>query len=325
MFLNLSKIMAPFYGLSFSKAELDAKLQDLLEQHQDFLPKTCSTNDLLRVFQEFGLIRAGGGNYLFSAEEELYSQSDYQIEYSTVIEHLLAPDLQPALRVNVIRENFGQVGNYVRRDLKFDKTFFYYSADGNSYALYSPAEDQIDVISLPDCRLMNLKTNQAFCPVEFYVPEDPSQSLPWSAEQGKFGFVAGYFPGEDSVTRLMYLDLANVKSGQLSIEDRFGLVQLPRNLPLSCLVDLSEYDPRDPQQDRIWLAERRVYRLQQSLGEAERTKRLDVLHWVCPNPACSGQGEVVLNPVALQRPLWRCPKCLELVHDVGNNILIVKR
>lgn len=56
-----------------------------------------------------------------------------------------------------------------------------------------------------------------------------------------FGFVAGCFWGDDSSWKVQYLDLSEAESGVIKRDERFGYIELPRNLRLRDAVEMYGY------------------------------------------------------------------------------------
>ena len=87
-----------------------------------------------------------------------------------------------------------------------------------------------------------------FCPVEFYVPDwweihdgsIISGSEFWGGREerptGEFGFVAGCHWGDDSSWKIRYVDLSGIAEGRLTVDERFGYIELPSRVRLSDAV-----------------------------------------------------------------------------------------
>lgn len=121
-----------------------------------------------------------------------------------------------------------QIGTYKRNYSAFYRTFFPFFFNEKWYALYSSDYTATRIMSLPDCKDLGGEEPNAFgfCPVEFFVPYlDPNLKK----RTVDFGFVSGCHWGDDSNWKLRYIDLSNVEKGIISVEERFGYIELPYN------------------------------------------------------------------------------------------------
>lgn len=135
-------------------------------------------------------------------------------------------------------------------------------------------------MELPSCRDLggeskdNIKSENHFCPVEFYVPvyrkltfiKDVEEELEiWlkgdecfnkEYENGKnrlgpiqycnFGFVAGCVWGDDSSWKIQFLDLSEADKGIIKRDDRLDYIGLPNNMDLKDAIDMNSWEPRHP-------------------------------------------------------------------------------
>ena len=56
-----------------------------------------------------------------------------------------------------------------------------------------------------------------------------------------FGFVAGCIWGDDSSWKIQYLDLSEAGSGVVKREEKFGYIEMPRDLELEQAIDMSDF------------------------------------------------------------------------------------
>lgn len=155
-----------------------------------------------------------------------------------------------------------------------DRYFALYSSDYTSTRLleFFPAEQRMQDIGGED------RNSNGFCPVQLYVPEvtdyffqdmhsgpdkpiknweAPLESLPPNTvilEHGTtgtsehyhvgyppiHGFVAGCHWGDDSSWKIQHFDLSRATEGIITRDNRFGYIELPRNLTLEKAID-AEY------------------------------------------------------------------------------------
>ena len=187
-----------------------------------------------------------------------------------------------------------QVGEYIRNYSAFSHTFYHFKKDGKDYALYSPHYTATMVMELPSCREIGGEEPNAwgFCPIDYYVPSyivrehefddnkgehhifqhrhnEPSASLlvphvdkydhsrPLSPLlYYPFGFVAGCVWGDDSSTKIQYLDLSEVDKGIIKRDNRFGYIEMPDALSLKQAIDLYSfmYDPDEEDAYEVTIA-----------------------------------------------------------------------
>lgn len=120
----------------------------------------------------------------------------------------------------------------------------------HDYALISPSYVNYEVLDLETGQVVAKRDSEnhssGFCPVDFYVPdlltdddggyraEDiaDSQYKDWfkddfATHSGQFGFVSGCVWGDDTSSKLRYIDLSKVSEGIVTEEERFGYWELP--------------------------------------------------------------------------------------------------
>lgn len=324
MLLNLSKIFAPLYGLSFTKEELYAKMADIAEEHKDVLPRNINFGD--KVFDaliEFKLLKPHGeNNYIFIYDD---TEIEFDDGFSVAVEYIIL-DYSFNLGLNVkILQNNTHISSYIRTDVSLDRTFELFWREKELYAAYCPTPFTLRIMHLPSCADLDFQYigDDNFRIHSIWIPKDPTMTLPWSHFQGNFGFVSGYYKDDDSCLKLQYLDMIEFSQKRIHREDRFGYIELMSTLSLKNSVDLCCFDPMSDINDRIYIAERKQYRTARNVGKRERSKNLQILRWVCQNKSCHGQGEIVINPAHVDLPTFRCHKCLETVHNVKNNFTFV--
>lgn len=127
-----------------------------------------------------------------------------------------------------------RLGEYIRHYPSFvESTFFPFQMNGKDYALYSADYNTVSVMSLPDCKPIELKPEcveqlNNFCPVEIYIPRFSDrgdsrlqlQKGDHEYETGYTGFsslafVSGCVWGDDYSWKLNLLDLSNIEKGEL--------------------------------------------------------------------------------------------------------------
>ena len=143
-----------------------------------------------------------------------------------------------------------KIGEYKRSYPNMFSTFFPFFQDGKWYALYSEDYTATSVMELPSCKKIAGEEPHAhgFCPTTFYVPYNDTRLLnsdPKTAET--IGFVSGCVWGDDSSWKIQFLDLSDIKNGNIKRDARFGYIELPNNLELKDTIDFSDwyYDPDD--------------------------------------------------------------------------------
>jgi hypothetical protein len=83
-----------------------------------------------------------------------------------------APGTWRSTKIGVFKDS-EQIGEFLRNYEAYGETTFApFKRDGKWYALYSPIYDRIGVMSLPDCKPVDMIDQEhGFCPVEIYIPE----------------------------------------------------------------------------------------------------------------------------------------------------------
>lgn len=180
-----------------------------------------------------------------------------------------------------------KVGEYTRKYHSQMDTFCWFTADGRDYALYSADYTCTRIMSLPDCKDIGGEEPQSngFCPTDLYVPafieisfkskdlegrkyriyepDEESQNDSDNAEivrplsHEAFGFVAGCVWGDDSSWKIEYLDLSEASKGILKRDNRFGYIELPKDMRLHQAVDPNYCD----ETKRIVIATANYYEL----------------------------------------------------------------
>jgi hypothetical protein len=130
-----------------------------------------------------------------------------------------------------------QIGEYTRNYPSFAlETFLPFSQGDRDYALYSRDYTSTRVMDLPSCRDIGGEEPNAagFCPVAYCVPEILTSDN--AERESTIGLVAGCIWGDDSSWKLQCLDLSEVKRGVLKRDERFGYLELPKEIPLEKAV-----------------------------------------------------------------------------------------
>jgi hypothetical protein len=136
-----------------------------------------------------------------------------------------------------VKKNGEKVGEYGRNYCSFGKsTFAPFVYKGKEYALYSKDYTATRVMTLPDCKdLCGEESNgHGFCPTEYYVPVNP-----FTGECPGFAFLAGCVWGDDSSWKIQFLDLSKLDEGIIKREEKFGYIELPRDMNLKDAIDIS--------------------------------------------------------------------------------------
>lgn len=158
-----------------------------------------------------------------------------------------------------VKENGKEIGTYKRNYPSLMDTFFPFCQDGEWYALYSPKYTSTRIMKLPECKDIGGEEDieNGFCPTEYFVPfgkryesichvdkEGNKINILKEKLSGKSGFVAGCHWGDDSSDKVQFLDLSDVKNGNIKRDDRFGYIELPRseNIKLKDFINLDCYD-----------------------------------------------------------------------------------
>lgn len=185
------------------------------------------------------------------------------------------------MRVGVFRsegESEVKVGEYSRNYRHLYRTFYPFKKNGKDYALYSPSYSVTRVMELPSCKDIGGEepSPDAFCPVDYYVPcyierewtksndvglkfvvNEPSAEDLLESKVSKpvspvlyypFGFVAGCIWGDDSSTKIQYLDLGQAEAGIIKRDERFGYIKMSDKLTLKDSIDLADYNG-DPSEE----------------------------------------------------------------------------
>ncbi len=175
-----------------------------------------------------------------------------------------------------------KVGSYQRNYSHLYDTFLPFVHKGKEYALYSPNYMFTQVMELPSCRDIGEKEIEQkgylnhFCPMEFYVPfyrkatleTRLGRVLDWTLggdecfdtdlhsrlsvtelgpiEYCEFGFVAGCCWGDDNSSKIRYLDLSKIEQGIITVDDRFGYVELPSRMNLKDAIEIVSYGSQSP-------------------------------------------------------------------------------
>jgi len=90
-------------------------------------------------------------------------------------------------------------------------------------------------MELPSCEVIAQEEakSHGFCPVGYKVPfSDNEEAGRGDGLNGQFGFVSGCVWGDDCSWKLQYLDLSRIDEGIIQRDDRFGYVELPRDVDL---------------------------------------------------------------------------------------------
>lgn len=183
-----------------------------------------------------------------------------------------APGTWNSLQVGVFTLKDGKpekVGEYKRNYHSLMDTFCWFTVAGKDYALYSPDYSSTRIMSLSDCKDLGGEDRAAhgFCPTDYYIPcfdeyeFDKSEDKRLSGhkyrvyepdEEGKsgdgvtiikagvhepFGFIAGCVWGDDHSWKIQYLDLSEADKGIVKRDERFGYIELPKDIRLKDAID----------------------------------------------------------------------------------------
>lgn len=131
-----------------------------------------------------------------------------------------------------------QIGQYNRNYSDIMRTFCPFIHKNKEYALYSKDHTSTRIMELPSCKdIGGEKRNpNGFCPVDYFVPYDPESGL-----VGDFGFIAGCYWGDDIDWKIQFLDLSNADIGVVKRDNRFGRIELPRNITLEQAINTDGY------------------------------------------------------------------------------------
>lgn len=152
-----------------------------------------------------------------------------------------------------IYKNEEKVGEYIRHYHSFcESTFFPFELNEKEYALYSSDYTTVSIMSLPDCKQIELKKNNldSMCPTEIYVPKyhkytyesmgvetkredlknrvfcehvEDGEEFEKYKDQYFFSdkaFVLGCVWGDDSSWKFNLLDLSKIEEGELNYVNR---------------------------------------------------------------------------------------------------------
>lgn len=154
------------------------------------------------------------------------------------------------LKVDV-HDSSGQIlSSYQRNHPRLYRTFEPFRQGSRMLALISQDYTSTSVMDLETGEIIasEMPDETGFCPAGFYVPDwwdiNDGSILPgshyWDSDneepKGNFGIVWGCIWGDDGSWKVQYLDLAQVQSGKLTRDERFGYVELATNPKL---------DPKD--------------------------------------------------------------------------------
>ena len=154
-----------------------------------------------------------------------------------------------------------KLGEYIRYYHSFaTDTFHPFQVNGKDYALYSSDYETISLMSLPDCKPIELKPECVkqlahFCPVEIYVPRfRTSEKYRYQARfdeeydgYSTLAFVSGCVWGDDSSWKLNLLDLSNVEEGELwYVNNSLKKEWLYEEIPVSVSELYCEFEKDSP-------------------------------------------------------------------------------
>ena len=149
----------------------------------------------------------------------------------------------------VLNEKGEKLGSYIRYYDSFSKnTFAPFEYNGKEYALISSDYQTISVITLPDCKIYELKEECKkqlfhFCPVSIYIPKiifyrykenigkdkndfgyaktykeektEIKEKWDYKIKSSLLGFVLGCMWGDDSSMKMNLIDLSKIEEGEV--------------------------------------------------------------------------------------------------------------
>lgn len=177
-------------------------------------------------------------------------------------------------KVSIFRDG-NLIGEYMRNYPSYGTlTFYPFEANNEWYALYSAHYTATRVLKLHEDKIEDWcgeePSGTGFCPVEIYVPryketfhkdfscyyvdnayKDYNEFLNEKLESIKpvefkytnFGFLCGCIWGDDSSWKIRFIDLSQIPAKILSITDKFGYWEMPRNLTLKECIDMENWEP----------------------------------------------------------------------------------
>lgn len=209
------------------------------------------------------------------------------IPYSSrVIEQITGENSWGQNRIGIFQGET-QIGEFLYNYPVFDCIFYPFKLKEKWYAIFAPDYLSTGLMSLPDCKILSREESGGggFCPVEYYIPRYTEFNYPieksgeiylrtyekdWNDENQKkeyfyepFGFVAGCHWGDDTSWKVQYLDLSKADEGTFKREERFGYLELARNLKLKEAVEIDfEGDNKDDLNYYIYISTLSRHRLQ---------------------------------------------------------------
>ena len=163
-----------------------------------------------------------------------YTTKTMSLRIESEYSHLGKALWREELRVEINDSSGKKIGEYRRTYPSLYNTFCPFRQGDKEYALYAPTAYVTRVMSLPDCTDIGGEVYKpaAFCPTDYYVPDEL---------EGRFGFIAGCYWGDDSSWKIRLLDLRDPRN--LRCRERFGYVAMPiSGVKLSDIVHVEKCD-----------------------------------------------------------------------------------
>lgn len=176
-----------------------------------------------------------------------------------------------------IYKNDTLIGEYLRNYPSFSsQTFYPFLLKDQWYALYSPHYTATRVMKIHDDYIEDWCGEEAssngFCPTEYFIPKflkinyENSETYIHETEYEsyeefekevedteiqfhKFAFISGCVWGDDYSWKLRYVDLSEIENKKFIVEEKFGYLELPRNLKLKQCINMDNWEP-----DHNWIS-----------------------------------------------------------------------
>lgn len=201
-------------------------------------------------------------------------------------------------KVSIFRDQV-LIGEYLRNYGNSISTFYPFQIEDQWYALYSASYTALRVMRLNADHIEDWcgeePSPNGFCPMEIYVPRyhtlidsfgsadkiteyeytlvDNEVSEDEFIGEGKsancketlycdFGFLGGCVWGDDSSSKLRYIDLKRVPYKELDITEKFGYWEIPNKMNVRDAVDMSGWE-----EAHHWIALSRMEHFNLKTGE----------------------------------------------------------
>lgn len=207
-----------------------------------------------------------------------YTGTPFSVETTTIDN---GDSAWESTKVSIFRDS-NLIGEYIRNYRSFGiLTFCPFEHNGQWYALYSAHYTSTRVMRLHDDKIEDWcgeePSSTGFCPTEIYVPQYKCEKESFTSESGtsdveiylvdsefddelefnkiqeksyytNFGFLCGCVWGDDSSWKIRFIDLSQISAKILTITEKFGYCEMPRNLTLKKCIDMNGWEP-----DQDWI------------------------------------------------------------------------